>query len=143
MAIRVGETISHYRIVAAIGAGGMGEVYRAHDDALDRDVAIKLLPSQTMGDETARARLLREARMASSLNHHHIATIHEVGEDRGHLFIAMELVKGRPLAELITPGGLPSDRVLRYGLQIAQALAHPHQHGVIHRDFKRANVLLT
>ena len=92
----IGQMLDHYRILERIGAGGMGEVYRAHDEHLDRDVALKLLPAQSLGDSGARARLLREARAAAALNHPHICTIHEVGESGGHAYIAMELVEGRP-----------------------------------------------
>jgi len=135
--------LSHYRIVSHLGAGGMGTVYRAHDERLGRDVALKVLPAETMTDTTARARLIQEARMASSLNHPHIAHVYDVGEDRDHVFIAMELVEGRQLRELIPPGGLPMGSLLQYGLQIADALACAHEHGVIHRDLKTANIVIT
>ena len=140
---RLEGVLSHYRIVSYIGAGGMGAVYRAHDERLARDLALKVLPCETMGDPTARARLLQEARMASSLNHPHIAHVYDVGEDRGHLFIAMELVEGRPLHDLIPPGGLSTGSLLQYGVQIADALAYAHEHDVIHRDLKSANVVIT
>src|SRR5512134_594497 len=92
-----GTRLAHYRILEKLGAGGMGEVYRAHDEQLDRDVAIKVLPASHFSDDTARARLLREARAVAALNHPHICTIHEVGEADGQAYIAMELVEGRPL----------------------------------------------
>jgi TolB-like protein/Tfp pilus assembly protein PilF/predicted Ser/Thr protein kinase len=135
--------LSHYRIVSLLGAGGMGTVYRAHDERLGRDLALKVLPCETMADVTARARLIQEARMASSLNHPHIAHVYDVGEDRDHVFIAMELVEGRQLRELIPPGGLSTGSLLQYGAQIADALAHAHEHGVIHRDLKSANIVIT
>ena len=143
MALTAGYKISHYEIISQLGAGGMGVVYRARDQRLGRDLALKVLPAESMDDENARARLLREAQMASSLNHPHIAHIYEVGEDRDLLFIAMELVEGRPLREMIRQGGLDSETVLRLGLQIAEALAYAHERGVIHRDLKSANVMIT
>jgi serine/threonine protein kinase/tetratricopeptide (TPR) repeat protein len=135
--------LSHYRIVGHLGAGGMGTVYRAHDERLGRDLALKVLPPETMADANARARLIHEARTASSLNHPHIAHVYEVGEDRDHVFIAMELVEGRQLRMLIPPGGLSIGSLLQYGVQIADALAYAHEHGVIHRDLKSANIMIT
>ncbi|MFB3140866.1 MAG: serine/threonine-protein kinase, partial [Candidatus Acidiferrales bacterium] len=137
----IGRTLSHYRIVEKIGAGGMGEVYRAHDEKLDRDVALKVLPAATLGDDTARARLLREARTASALNHPHICTVHEVGKADGQVYIAMEFVEGKPLSELVRGQGLPVETALRYGSQIADGLGHAHERGVVHRDLKSANVV--
>jgi serine/threonine-protein kinase len=139
----IGETLGHYRIVEKIGAGGMGEVYRATDTNLGRDVALKVLPAAAVDDETARARLLQEARTASVLNHPHICTVFEVGEADGLAYIAMEFVEGRPLGDAIPPEGLPAWIVARYGAQIADALEHAHQRGVIHRDLKCANVMVT
>jgi eukaryotic-like serine/threonine-protein kinase len=139
----VGTRISHYRIIGTLGAGGMGTVYRANDERLDRDLALKVLLAESADDVTARARLVREARMASSLNHPHIAHVYEVGEDREHLFIAMELIEGRTLRAAIPTGGMPADDLLRHGLQIADALAYAHERGVIHRDLKSANIMLT
>jgi serine/threonine-protein kinase len=138
----IGGVISHYRILSLLGMGGMGTVYRARDERLDRDVALKVLLPTTADDVTARARLLREARMASSLNHAHIAHVYEVGEDHEHLFIAMELVEGRTLRDSTPSGGVPPETLLRLGLQIADALAYAHEHGVIHRDLKSANIML-
>jgi eukaryotic-like serine/threonine-protein kinase len=143
MALSAGYKLSHYEIIAQLGAGGMGVVYRARDHRLGRDLALKVLPAESMDDANARARLLREAQMASSLNHPHIAHIYEVGEDRDLLFIAMELVEGRPLREVIGQRGLDTETVLRLGLQIADALAYAHERGVIHRDLKSANVMIT
>ncbi|MBI4475003.1 MAG: protein kinase [Acidobacteria bacterium] len=138
-----GTKLGGYEIRGPIGAGGMGEVYSAHDERLDRDVAIKVLPARTFSDPGARARLLREARAAAALNHPNVCTIHEVGEADGHVYIAMELVTGQPLDQLIPAGGMPADEVLRYGLQIADAAAHAHEQGILHRDLKPANILLT
>ncbi len=139
----VGQTLGHYRILEQIGAGGMGVVYRAHDERLGRDVAIKLLPTESFRDANARARLLREARTASQLNHPNICTIHEVGEADGQAYIAMELVEGQPLSARLEAVALPAEEVLRYGLQLAEALGHAHERSVVHRDFKSANVILT
>ncbi len=139
----IGQTISHYRVLEKIGAGGMGEVYRAHDVQLGRDVALKVLPAQLLADDSARKLLIREARTASSLNHPNICTIHDVGETGGRNYIVMEYVKGRPLSELIGEGGLPEEKVIQYGEQISDGLAHAHEHGVIHRDLKTSNIMIT
>ncbi len=139
----IGRTLGHYRILEKLGEGGMGVVYRAHDEQLDRDVAIKVLPAASFSDPAARARLLREARSAAALNHPHISTIHEVGEAEGQAYIAMELVEGRTLSARLEEGGLPAEQLLRYGLQLAEALAHAHERGIAHRDFKSANVVIT
>jgi len=138
-----GESIGPYRIAELIGAGGMGEVYRAHDARLERDVAIKIVPLAALDDADSRRRLVREARAAAALNHPHICTIHEVGEHDGQTYIVMELVEGRPLDELIPAGGLPVDEVVRYGLQISDAVGHAHQKGVVHRDLKTSNIMVT
>ena len=139
-----GRRVGPYRIVSLVGAGGMGEVFRAYDEKLQREVAIKMLPAAAAGDASAGARLLREARAAAALNHPHICTIHEVGDHDGQAFIAMELVDGQALHRIIPPDtGLPIDQVLTYGIQIADALAHAHERGVLHRDLKAANVVIT
>ncbi len=139
----IGKTFAHYRVLEPLGAGGMGEVYRARATRLDRDVALKVLPPEVVGDEVARARLMREARLASSLNHPHICTVHEVGEAEGQTYIAMELVAGQLLSERIGTHGLPAETVARLGAQIADALARAHGQGVIHRDLKTSNVMVT
>ena len=135
----VGETLGHYRIEARLGAGGMGVVYRAQDEKLHRTVAIKVVGGGKVKPDE-RARLLDEARAASHLTHPNICTVYEVGEANGHAFIAMEFVAGRLLSEIIPQGGLPAETVVRLGAQIAGALAHAHDRGVIHRDLKTANV---
>jgi len=143
MALTAGTRLGAYEILAPLGAGGMGVVYRAQDTRLGRVVAIKLLGEHSLGDEDARARLLREARTASRLNHAHICTIHEVGETDGQTYIVMECVEGRSLKDLARPAGLPAETVTRYGAQIAEALTHAHEHGVLHRDLKTANLMIT
>jgi serine/threonine-protein kinase len=139
----IGQTLSHYRIVEKLGAGGMGVVYRARDERLHRDVALKVLPTATVADESARTRLLREARNVAALNHPHICTVHDVGEAEGHLFVAMELVPGQPLSILLAHEPLPVTHVVRIGAQVADALSHAHQHGIVHRDLKPANIVIT
>ena len=118
-------------------------MYRARDTRLERDVALKVLPAAKLADDDARARLLREARMASRLNHPNVCTVHEVGEIEGEIYIAMELVEGEPLSARLSPGALPAGEVLRIGRQLADAVAHAHEHGVVHRDLKSANVVIT
>jgi serine/threonine protein kinase/tetratricopeptide (TPR) repeat protein len=143
MPLAPGARFGTHDIVALLGAGGMGEVWRARDTRLDREVALKVLPPAALTDETARIRLLREARMASKLNHPHVCTIHEVGEAEGQAFIAMELVLGQSLGVRLSEGALPLEQVLLYGQQVADALAHAHERGVVHRDLKSANVVIT
>ncbi len=143
MPLAPGARFGSHEIVAFLGAGGMGEVWRARDTRLDRVVALKVLPPATLEDETARKRLVREAQLASKLNHPHVCTIHEVGEAEGRAFVAMELVEGRSLSGLVSPEALPAEQVLRLGQQLADALAHAHERGVVHRDFKSANVFVT
>jgi len=137
------ERLGHYRLLQQIGAGGMGEVYRARDERLDRDVAIKILPVSNRNDIPARSRLFDEARAASQLNHAHICTIYEINEENGVTFIAMEYVAGRSLNAIIPPQGLPTEQVICYGTQISDALAHAHQRHIVHRDLKPANVTVT
>jgi len=138
-----GQRLAHYRIAEKIGAGGMGEVYRAHDEQLRREVAIKVLPPELVHDPERRNRLLREARAVASLNHPNICTVHEVSEAQGQAYIVMELVEGEPLNTRLDRGPLAADEELRYGLQLADALAHAHARGVMHRDFKSANIVIT
>ena len=140
----LGQTLGHCRIEKQLGAGGMGVVYRAHDTRLDRTVAVKVIAETLQADPKARARLIQEARAASALNHPNICTIYEVGEADDRLFIVMEYVEGRPLNAAVTPDqGLPAETLVRYGSQIAYALAHAHERGVVHRDLKSANVIVT
>jgi len=139
----VGRRLGPYEIRSLLGVGGMGEVYCAHDTKLGRDVAFKVLPSALAGDPERRARLLQEARAAASLNHPNICTIHEIGETDGQAYIAMEVIEGTPLSIRLAEGPLLPDQVIRYGLQLAEALAHAHDRGVVHRDMKSANVMVT
>jgi len=137
------EQIGSYRILGFIGAGGMGEVYRARDVKLDRDVAIKILPRDVADDPERRSRLLREARAVAALNHPNICTIYEVSESEGSVYLAMEMIDGRPLSARLADGPLAPDDIIRYGCELADALAHAHDRGVIHRDLKSANVMVT
>ncbi len=140
---QVGSKIGPYEIVARIGAGGMGVVYKARDPKLGRLLAVKLLPEGALAGETARARFLREAQNASSLNHPNIATIYEIGEDAGETYIAMEFVEGHPLSAVIDHEGLALETALRYAVEISAGLAHAHERGIVHRDLKPANVVVT
>lgn len=138
-----GHRLGPYEIVQAIGAGGMGEVYRARDTRLNRDVALKVLPAALIGDPSRRERFVQEARAASAVEHPHIAVIHEIGEAGGVTFIAMELVRGEPLGRAIARGALAPQRALDLGIEIAEALARAHETGLVHRDLKPTNVMLT
>jgi serine/threonine-protein kinase len=137
------DRIGAYQIVALLGTGGMGEVYRAFDPRLGRDVAIKILPRELAADAARRARLVREARAAAALNHPNICTIHDVGEADAGVYIAMELVDGQPLSARIAAHALSPDETIRHGLELADALAHAHDRGIVHRDLKPANVMVT
>ena len=138
-----GQKLARYEIISQLGAGGMGEVYRARDSQLHRDIALKVLPPSDLHDQTARARLVREARAAAALNHPHICTVHEVGEETGQAYIAMELVEGRTLSAIVAAGAMPAGEVARLGGQLADALSHAHDRGVVHRDLKCNNIIVT
>jgi TolB-like protein/tRNA A-37 threonylcarbamoyl transferase component Bud32 len=138
-----GRTLAHYRITAAIGAGGMGEVYRATDTKLGREVALKILPAETARDPERLERFQREARAVAALNHPHVVTLYSVEEAGGVHFLTMELVEGQPLDRLIPDGGLPVDRLVAIAAAIADALAAAHDKGIVHRDLKPANVMVT
>ena len=137
------QLIGHYRVTGKIGEGGMGVVYRAHDEVLNRDVALKVLADTPLIESLGKDHLLHEARAGSALNHPNICTVYEVIDDEGTLYIAMELIEGKSLTALIGQTGLPVESVLRYGVQIAAALAHAHGRRVVHHDLKSANVVVT
>ncbi len=135
--------LGHCRVTAKIGEGGMGVVYRAYDEVLHRDVALKVVRKDTGLDASAGQSLLHEARASSALSHPNICTIYEVGETEGELYIVMELVEGKSLDQMSAGVGLPPDSVVRYGAQIAAALARAHDRGIVHRDLKAANIVVT
>jgi serine/threonine-protein kinase len=137
------ETLGHYEVLRAIGAGGMGEVFVARDPKLGRKVAIKLLPPQLASETDTLNRFAQEARAASALNHPNIVTIHEVGADAGAPFIVMEYIDGRDLRTLIAEAPLPVRQVLDIGVQIADGLAAAHERGIVHRDLKPENIMIT
>ena len=141
--LEIGQTISHYKIMEKIGQGGMGEVYRAKDLKLDRDVAIKVLPEEFAKDADRVARFQREAKLLASLNHPNIAAIYGLEESDGTNFLVLELIEGNTLADRIKSGPIPVEEALKLALQIAEALEAAHEKGVIHRDLKPANIKVT
>jgi len=143
VALETGTVIGHYVIVSPLGAGGMGEVYLATDQRLDRQVAIKVIAESVAGDTQRLHRFMREARTASKLNHSHIAHVYEIGEAGGRHYIAMEYVRGESLAQRIRGKPMPPSDVIVYATQIADALDEAHNHGVIHRDLKPANAIVS
>ncbi len=142
-AISIGKVLGHYRILAQIGAGGMGVVYRARDERLDRDVALKVLPAGALADEAARKRFRKEALTLSRLSDPHIAIVHDFDTQEGMDFLVMEYAQGITLAEKIAGGALPESEVIAIGEQIAETLEHAHEAGIIHRDLKPANVMIS
>jgi len=143
VALNTGTKLGPYEILSPLGAGGMGEVYRARDTRLDRTVAIKILPPDLAQDPILRARFEREAKAVSSLNHPHICTLHDVGTQDGIQFLVMECVEGETLANRLQKGPLPLAHLLAYGAQITDALDKAHRKGIVHRDLKPANIMLT
>src|SRR5438552_12826785 len=135
-------SIAHYRVLEKIGAGGMGTVYKAYDKKLQRVVALKLLPPEYVSQQDRRRRFFQEARAASALNHPHILTVYEVGEDEGKPYIAMEYVEGETLRQKIKARALPVGEALEIAIQIAEGLARAHDVGIIHRDLKPENLMI-
>jgi Tol biopolymer transport system component len=143
MALTSGTKLGPYEIVSPLGAGGMGEVYRARDTRLDRTVAIKILPAHLSSDPIRKQRFEREAKTISSLNHPHICVLHDVGHQDGIDYLVMECVEGDTLAKRLEKGPLPLEQVLKFGMQIADGLDKAHRSGVVHRDLKPGNIMLT
>src|SRR6059036_618137 len=143
MALSPGTKLGPYEILAAAGSGGMGEVYRARDTRLDRTVAIKVLPEALLRDPRRRQRLEREARAVSSLSHPHICTLHDIGCQDGVDYLVMEYLEGETLEQRLNKGPLAADQVLRYGIEITDALEKAHRQNMVHRDLKPGNIMLT
>jgi len=143
MEIQSGTRLGPYEILAPVGAGGMGQVWRAKDTRLDREVAIKVLPPDFSANAQFQARFERDAKTISSLNHPHICTLHDVGHESGTHYLVMEMIEGESLADRLVKGRLPMDQVLRIGGQVAAALDAAHRKGIIHRDLKPGNVMMT
>ena len=138
----IGQTLSHYKIIEKLGQGGMGEVYVAEDSRLDRKVALKILPEHLSDRAELRERFEREARAVSSLNHPHICTLHDIGEQDGIHYLVMEHLVGETLEARLAKGPLPLEQTLEYAIQIADALDKAHRQGVVHRDLKPGNIML-
>ena len=143
MSLTSGSRVGPYEVISAAGAGGMGEVYRARDTRLDRTVAIKILPAHLTDNPDAKQRFDREARAISSLNHPNICTLYDVGHQDGMDYIVMEFLEGETLAARLAKGPLPPEQVLKYGIEICEGLERAHKTGVIHRDLKPGNIMLT
>ena len=143
MGLTSGTKLGPYEIVSPLGAGGMGEVYRARDTRLERDVAVKVLPANLSSDPTLQQRLEREAKAVSKLSHPHICTLHDIGHQDGVDFLVMEYLEGETLEQRLTKGPLLPEQTLGYAGQMADALAKAHKLGITHRDLKPSNIMLT
>src|SRR6266536_3630542 len=143
MSLSSGTRLGPYEILTPLGAGGMGEVYRARDTRLGREVAIKVLPALLSQNEEVRHRFEREAKTISQLSHPHICALYDVGNQDGVEYLVMEYLEGETLAERLVRGPLPTDQTLRYVIEIADALDKAHRLGIVHRDLKPGNVMLT
>src|SRR5205809_6157855 len=143
MALTSGTRLGPYEIVSPLGAGGMGEVYRARDTRLDREVAVKVLPANLSSDPNLRQRLEREAKAVSRLSHAHICTLHDIGHQDGVDFLVMEYLEGETLADRLRKGPFAPEQFARTAVEIADALDRAHRQGVIHRDLKPGNIMLT
>jgi serine/threonine protein kinase len=143
MTLTVGTKLGPYEVLGALGAGGMGEVYRARDTRLDRTVAIKILPEHLASDPGRRARFEREAHTISGLSHPNICALFDIGDQDGIHYVVLEYLEGRTLADRLAKGPLPVSEVLKVGADVASALETAHRHGIVHRDLKPANVMLT
>jgi serine/threonine protein kinase len=143
MGLGAGDRLGPYEVVALLGTGGMGEVYRARDTRLNRTVAIKVLSPELIKDTNAKQRLEREARAVAALSHPHICPLFDIGHQDGTDFLVMEHLEGENLAQRLARGKLPLDQTLRHGIEIADALAAAHKAGIIHRDLKPGNIMLT
>src|SRR6266705_38502 len=143
MTISSGSRLGPYEVLTSLGAGGMGEVYKAKDTRLERTVAIKVLPSHLSSSEEVRQRFEREAKTISSLSHPHICALYDVGNQDGVEYLVMEFLEGETLADRLLKGALPLEQTLRYGIEIADALDKAHRQGIVHRDLKPGNIMLT
>jgi serine/threonine protein kinase len=141
--LTTGTRLGPYEVISFVGAGGMGEVYRARDMRLERVVAVKVLPADFAADPERARRFEREARTVSRLSHPHICALHDVGQHDGSTFLVMEYLEGESLAARLQKGPLPLDEAVRHGIEIAEALEEAHRQGIVHRDLKPANVMLT
>lgn len=139
----VGQILKHYRILEQIGAGGMGAVYRAHDEELDRDVAIKVLPPGTLANDSTGRRFRKEALSLARLNHPNVATVHEFSSDKGVELLVTEYIPGLSLDAKITGRALPAREVMNLGIQLTHGLAAAHEQNIVHRDLKPANLRIT
>src|ERR1700729_3863790 len=143
MALTSGTKLGPYEIESLVGAGGMGEVYRAHDSRLERTVAIKVLPASFSADRERLQRFSQEARAAAALNHPNILSIFDIGEGQGAPYVVSELLEGETLRERLRTGALPTRKVIDYAVQVARGLAAAHEKGIVHRDLKPENLFLT